>query len=135
MEETCRPTWTPARVTLAKENSWSPSESSSAPTISWIGSVYLTLKQWLARLQKIMNEYAVGSSAWYTTNGSMLERGILLMEALREDLAHLDARDRHEQLRCWELVQLACVGEAHMRHLMYRRETRWPGNYYRSAGP
>ena len=51
------------------------------------------------------------------------------------DLERLAARDRHELLRCWELVHRAWVGEAHMRHLLFRKETRWPGFYYRSDYP
>jgi adenylylsulfate reductase subunit A len=47
----------------------------------------------------------------------------------------LAARDRHELLRCWELVHRAWVGEAHLRHLLFRKETRWPGYYYRSDYP
>ena len=82
-----------------------------------------------------MDEYAGGTSAWYTTNGPTLERGIQLLETFREDLAHLGARNRHELMRCWELVHRAWVGEAHMRHLLHRQETRWPGYYYRSDYP
>ena len=54
---------------------------------------------------------------------------------LREDLGKLAARNRHELLRCWELSHRALVGEAHIRHLLYRKETRWPGFYYRSDYP
>ena len=73
------------------------------------------------RLQKIMDEYGAGVSAWYTTNGPTLQRGIELIEMLREDLSHLAARTPHELMRCWELVHRAWVGEAHLRHLLYPR--------------
>ena len=53
----------------------------------------------------------------------------------REDLAHLAARNRHELMRCWEVVHRTWVGEAHLRHLLHRKETRWPGYYYRSDYP
>jgi adenylylsulfate reductase subunit A len=96
---------------------------------------YITPKQGLVRLQKIMDEYAGGTSAWYTTNGPTLQRGIALMEMLRADLQHLGARDLHELLRCWELWHRVWVGEAHMRHMLYRQETRWPGYYYRADYP
>ena len=84
---------------------------------------YLTPKQGLVRLQKIMDEYAAGTSAWYTTNGPTLQRGIELIQMLRADLQHLAARNQHELLRCWELWHRTWVGEAHMRHLLYP-----PGN-------
>jgi adenylylsulfate reductase subunit A len=65
----------------------------------------------------------------------MLQRGIELIQMLRADLQHLGARDLHELLRCWELWHRTWVGEAHMRHLLYRQETRWPGYYYRADYP
>ena len=95
----------------------------------------MTPKQGLVRLQKIMDEYGAGASTGYTTNEPTLERGIELMEMFREDLAHLGARNRHELLRCWELVHRTWVGESHLRHLLHRKETRWPGYYYRSDYP
>jgi adenylylsulfate reductase subunit A len=104
-------------------------------TAEEINPNYLTPKQALVRLQKIMDEYAAGASAWYTTNAPTLERGIVLIEMLREDLAHLAARNPHELMRCWEVVHRAWVGEAHLRHLLHRQETRWPGYYYRSDFP
>ncbi len=96
---------------------------------------YITPRQGLVRLQKIMDEYAGGASMAYTTNEATLVRGIHLIELLREDLAHLAARDRHELMRCWELIHRTWVGEAHMRHLLHRKETRWPGYYYRADYP
>ena len=96
---------------------------------------YMTPKQGLVRLQKIMDEYGAGASTSYTTNQPTLERGIELMEMFREDLAHLGARNQHELMRCWELIHRTWVGEAHLRHLLHRKETRWPGYYYRSDFP
>jgi adenylylsulfate reductase subunit A len=86
---------------------------------------YLPPKQCLVRLQKIMDEYAAGTSAWYTTNAPTLQRGIELIEMLRADLRHLGARNLHELLRCWELWRWPWVGGAHMRHMLFRQETRW----------
>ena len=118
---------------------WTPLETfdryKGGTTAEEINPNYITPKQGLVRLQKIMDEYGAGTSAWYTTNGPMLERGIQLIEMLRQDLAHLAARSRHELMRCWELAHRAWVGEAHLRHLLYREETRWPGYYYRSDFP
>ncbi len=96
---------------------------------------YMTPKQGLVRLQKIMDEYGAGASTSYTTNQPTLERGIELMEMFREDLTHLGARNRHELMRCWELIHRTWVGESHLRHLLHRKETRWPGYYYRSDFP
>ena len=118
---------------------WAPLETfdkhKGASTAEDINPNYINPSQALVRLQKIMDEYAGGASAWYTTNGPTLERGIALIEMLREDLTQLAARNRHELLRCWEVVHRTWVGEAHMRHLLHRQETRWPGYYYRADYP
>jgi adenylylsulfate reductase subunit A len=118
---------------------WAPIETfekyKGASTSEEVNPNYITPKQALVRLQKIMDEYGGGTSSWYTVNGPTLERGIALIEMLREDLAHQCARNRHELLRSWEVVHRAWTGEAHLRHLLYRKETRWPGYYYRSDYP
>ena len=118
---------------------WAPLETfekhKGASTAEDINPNYINPSQALVRLQKIMDEYAGGASAWYTTNGPTLERGIALIEMLRQDLTQLAARNRHELLRCWEVVHRTWVGEAHMRHLLHRQETRWPGYYYRADYP
>ena len=133
------PSLSNAQVTQLQETIWAPLETfekfSGASTSSQVNPHYITARQGLARLQKIMDEYAGGTSASYTVNGPTLERGIVLIETLREDLAHLGARNLHELLRCWELAHRVWVGEAHMRHLLHRKETRWPGYYYRSDFP
>ena len=126
-------------VSRLQEAIWTPLETfekyGGASTSEEINPNYLTPMQGLVRLQKIMDEYAGGTSAWYTTNGPTLERGIQLIEMLREDLSHLGARNLHELMRCWEVVHRTWVGESHMRHLLYRKETRWPGYYYRADYP
>ncbi len=128
-----------AQVNRLQETIWAPLETfdqhKGVSTAEEINPHYLTPRQALFRLQKIMDEYAGGTSTWYTTNGPTLERGIQLMETFREDLAHLGARNLHELMRCWEVVHRAWVGESHMRHLLHRKETRWPGYYYRSDYP
>jgi adenylylsulfate reductase subunit A len=118
---------------------WAPLETfeqyRGVSTAEEVNPHYLTPKQGLVRLQKIMDEYAAGTSTWYTTNGPTLQRGIELIEMLRADLQHLAARNLHELLRCWELWHRVWVGEAHMRHMLFRQETRWPGYYYRADYP
>ena len=128
-----------ATVADMKGAIWKPSETfeqyKGASTSEEINPHFLLPKQGLVRLQKIMDEYAAGASSQYTTNEPTLNRGLELLEMLREDLEHLGARDLHELLRCWELVHRAWVAESHVRHLIHRKETRWPGYYYRSDYP
>lgn len=126
-------------VASLQQTIWAPLETferyRGVSTSDEVNPHYLTPKQGLVRLQKIMDEYAAGASAWYTTNGPTLQRGIELIEMLRADLQHLAARSLHELLRCWELWHRTWVGEAHMRHMLFRQETRWPGYYYRADFP
>ena len=133
------PTVSDANVRGIQETIWAPLETfekhKGASSSAEINPNYMTPKQGLVRLQKIMDEYGAGASTGYTTNQPTLERGIELMEMFREDLAHLAARNRHELMRCWELIHRTWVGEAHLRHLLHRKETRWPGYYYRSDFP
>ena len=128
-----------SQVRQLQENIWAPLETfdrhKGASTSETVNPNYITASDALVRLQKIMDEYAGGTSSFYTTNGPTLERGIQLIEMLREDLKQLAARNRHELLRCWEVVHRTWVGEAHMRHLLHRKETRWPGYYYRADYP
>jgi adenylylsulfate reductase subunit A len=96
---------------------------------------YILPKQALMRLQKTMDEYAAGTGSYYITNGVTLERGLELMEYLKEDLAKMGARDLHELLRCWEIWDRVFTAEANLRHMLFREETRWPGYYYRGDFP
>jgi adenylylsulfate reductase subunit A len=92
-------------------------------------------KQALLRLQKIMDEYCAGQGAGYITNAPTLKRGLELLHMLRDDLSRLAASDLHELLRAWEVWDRYYCAEAHMRHMLFREETRWPGYYYRGDFP
>jgi adenylylsulfate reductase subunit A len=58
-----------------------------------------------------------------------------LLEFLREDSDKLGARDLHELMRCWENYHRMYQAEAHIRTMLYREETRWPGYYFRADYP
>ncbi|MCK5843448.1 MAG: adenylylsulfate reductase subunit alpha, partial [Victivallales bacterium] len=45
------------------------------------------------------------------------------------------AEDLHELMRCWENVQRMWQAEVHLRTILFREETRWPGYYMRSDFP
>jgi adenylylsulfate reductase subunit A len=96
---------------------------------------YLRPKQAMFRLQKIMDEYAGGVSTNFTTSKEMLEKGLELLDMLKEDFANLGAEDHHELLRCWENVHRTWQAESHIRTMLFREETRWPGYYFRSDKP
>jgi adenylylsulfate reductase, subunit A len=96
---------------------------------------YLRPKQFMSRLQKIMDEYAGGVSTQLATSQHQLEKGLELLGLLREDSRKLGAETLHELMRCWENRHRLLQAEAHMRSVLYREETRWPGYYVRSDKP
>ncbi len=85
----------------------------------------------LQRLEKIMDEYVGGIGANYMTNEPMLLRGLHLLATLHEDLEHIGAEDLHQLQRAWELKHRTITSECVTQHTLFRKETRWPGYYYR----
>jgi len=96
---------------------------------------YIRPKQFMFRLQKIMDEYAGGVSTSFTTSKPLLEKGIELISLLHEDSEMLGAEGLHELMRCWENVHRAWQAESHIRTILFRDETRWPGYYFRADCP
>ena len=96
---------------------------------------YMKPKMFMFRLQKLMDEYSGGVTAQFTTNKAMLEKALELLNYLKEDSANLAASDLHELMRCWENVHRMWQAEAHVRSVLHREETRWPGYYFRSDMP
>ena len=96
---------------------------------------YILPKMFMFRLQKIMDEYAGGVSTGFTTSEKLLEKGLELLALLKEDSSKLAAPDLHELMRCWENVHRMWQAEAHVRTLLFRDETRWPGYYFRADKP
>jgi adenylylsulfate reductase, subunit A len=100
-----------------------------------INPKYLRPKQFMHRLQKVMDEYAGGVSCQLATSKPQLERALELLALLREDSTHLAAESLHELMRCWENVHRLHQAEAHVRSVLFRDETRWPGYYFRADKP
>ena len=96
---------------------------------------YILPKMFMFRLQKIMDEYAGGVSTAFTTSGKLLEKGLDLLALLKEDSEKLAAPDLHELMRAWENIHRMWQAESHVRTLLFREETRWPGYYFRSDKP
>jgi len=108
------------------------SKGSSDPEVN---PNYIKPKMFMFRLQKIMDEYAGGVSSQFKTSKSLLEKGLELLSYLKEDSEKLAAKDLHELMRCWENVHRMWQAEAHVRAILFRDETRWPGYYFRSDKP
>jgi adenylylsulfate reductase subunit A len=96
---------------------------------------FMKPKMFMFRLQKIMDEYAGGVTAQFSTSKALLERALELLAFLKEDSEHLAAEDLHELMRCWENVQRLWQAEVHVRSILFREETRWPGYYFRADFP
>jgi adenylylsulfate reductase subunit A len=93
---------------------------------------YITPKMFQFRLQKVMDEYVAGVSTMYQTNKTMLEVAERKLGMLREDSLKLRAKDLHELLRAWENYHRLLAAYAHMKHIQFREESRYPGYYYRA---
>ncbi|MEW5942556.1 MAG: adenylyl-sulfate reductase subunit alpha [Pseudomonadota bacterium] len=92
---------------------------------------YISPKMLQFRLQKIMDEYCAGVATWYRTNAKMLQVCEEKLEMLKEDSLKMRAKDLHELLRAWENYHRIITAEAHMKHIQFREESRYPGFYYR----
>ena len=96
---------------------------------------YILPKMYMFRLQKLMDEYAGGVGSQFTTSKVLCERGLELLDMLKEDSDFLAAADLHELMRCWENYHRTYQAEAHVRTMLFREETRWPGYYFRADFP
>jgi len=110
-------------------------EFKGATTDPDINPNYIRPQQFMYRLQKIMDEYAGGVSSQFKTSDKLIERGMELLTFLREDSGKLGAENLHELMRCWENVHRMYQADAHMRSILFREETRWPGYYFRTDKP
>lgn len=96
---------------------------------------YIKPRMFMFRLQKIMDEYAGGITAQFTTNEALLKKALDLLAYLKEDSEKLAAANLHELMRCWENMHRMWQAEAHVRTVLFREETRWPGYYFRADKP
>jgi len=96
---------------------------------------YILPRMYMMRLQKLMDEYAGGVSAQFTTSEAMLKKGLDFMKLLKEDSEKLAARNLHELMRVWENRHRTDQADAHIQAMLFREETRWPGYYFRADKP
>ncbi len=96
---------------------------------------FIKPKMFMFRLQKIMDEYAGGVSNGFKTSESLLKKGMEYLQFLHEDSEKLAAQDLNELMRCWENRHRIWQAESHIRTVMFREETRWPGYLFRTDFP
>ena len=127
------------KIAALKEEVYKPlavfEENKGKTTQTDVNPNYILPNMFMMRLQKIMDEYAGGVTAQFTTSKPMLDRGLELLAFLKEDSEKLGAEDLHELMRCWENYHRMFQAEAHVRTILYREETRWPGYYFRADFP
>ncbi|MDP1524534.1 MAG: adenylyl-sulfate reductase subunit alpha [Rhodocyclaceae bacterium] len=123
VEELAEAIWKPARNFL---------EHKDYTTAIDVNPHYITPKMLQFRLQKIMDEYVAGCATYYNTNDKMLEVAEEKLGMLKEDAQKMRAKDLHELLRAWENYHRILTAEAHMKHIQFREESRYPGFYYRT---
>jgi len=96
---------------------------------------FIKPKMFMFRLQKIMDEYAGGASVGFKTSKALLEKGLEFLQFMKEDAEKLAASDLNELMRCWENIHRMWQAESHLRSVLFREETRWPGYYFRTDYP
>ncbi len=87
------------------------------------------------RLQRLMDEYAGGSSQFYRVNEQQLDYALRHIKILQSQFKHLRAKDLHELMQANETMDRVDVAEAVVHHLKARKETRWAGWQTRSDYP
>jgi adenylylsulfate reductase subunit A len=107
-------------------------DHASKTTADDINPNYIKPKGFMMRLIKITDEYGAGVSTYYVTSDTMLEKAFHLLDMLREDSEKLAAGDLHELLRAWEQYHRLLTVRAHLEHIHYRKESRYPGFYYKA---
>ncbi len=128
-----------AKVEELKKKILSPldlfAEHSAKSSDPDINPEFMKPKMFMFRMQKIMDEYAAGVTSGFKTNKAKLERALELLAWLKEDSEKLAASNLHELMRCHENIQRMYQAEVHVRTILFREETRWPGYYLRNDFP
>jgi adenylylsulfate reductase subunit A len=138
-EKPAKPAVSDADVAALREATYKPlahfEKHKGVTTQRDVNPNYIRPKMFMTRLQKLMDEYAGGVTSQFTTSKPLLDKGLDLLTFLKEDADKLGAEDLHELMRCWENYHRMFQAEAHVRTVLFREETRWPGYYFRSDFP
>jgi adenylylsulfate reductase subunit A len=139
VEKGSEPNVDAGQVDALKEKALRPLDTYAAhcaeTTMPEVNPNYIMADQFMHRLQKIMDEYAGGVTSAFKTSKPLLERAMELFVYLKEDSEKLGASNLHELMRAWENIHRMYQGEAHIRTMLFREETRWPGYYFRADTP
>lgn len=76
-------------------------------------------------MQKVMDDYAGGISSGYVVNSSKLELAGVRIDELLKHSSTLKAKDLHELMFIYEIIDRLYVCKVLIEHLKARKETRW----------
>ena len=110
-------------------------ENKDRTTQTDVNPEYIVPKMFMLRMQKLMDEYAGGVTAQFCTSQPNLEKALENLALLHEDSEKLGAENLHQLMRAWENMHRSYQAEAHVRAMLFREETRWPGYYFRNDKP
>ncbi|MDP3939736.1 MAG: FAD-binding protein, partial [Deltaproteobacteria bacterium] len=79
------------------------------------------------RLQKILEEYAGGSSTFFEMNEERLVTARKHLARLPEQFPFIEAHDLHDLMLAHSVIDRVDVAQVLVEHLIARKETRWPG--------
>ena len=79
------------------------------------------------RLQRLMDEYAGGVHQFYRMNEERLVHALKHIRKLQDQAEFLHVGDLHGLMGAHEVIDRLNVAEVLVHHLLYRKETRWPG--------
>lgn len=87
------------------------------------------------RLQKIMEEYGAGMQTFYEANEERLLMARRRLATLPQQTPLLVAEDLHQLMKVHEVLDRVDVAQVLVEHMLYRKETRWPGYLVRTDYP
>ncbi len=87
------------------------------------------------RMQRLMDEYAGGTSQFYRTNEERLDYALKHLKMLHDQVEYLYAKNLHDLMNAHEVIDRLDVAEVLVHHLKFRKETRWKGWQTRSDYP
>jgi adenylylsulfate reductase, subunit A len=125
-EELVDLTYKPVRLFLENKN---------YTTAIDINPAYVKPSGMALRLMKATHEYGAGTATYYMTTSKNLEIIMEMLTTMKEDCEKLAAGDLHELMRAWEIKHRIWTVEAHLRHIQFRKESRYPGFYYQADYP
>ncbi|MFW6007110.1 MAG: adenylyl-sulfate reductase subunit alpha [Halanaerobiales bacterium] len=87
------------------------------------------------QLQQVMDEYAGGKSNYYELEENQLLEARKMVRQLKKVSAEMGADNLHELMSVQEVLDKLEIAAVLIEHLLYRKETRWPGYQTRKDYP